>query len=81
MLRSRSLSFFPSRSRVSTTSDSPARGALVRDALIAVVQRAGETIPPRGSTVVRAGDRLFVLVARKSRPDLEDVFTRWQRRV
>ena len=54
---------------------------LPRDALIAVVQRAGETIPPRGSTVVRAGDRLSVLVARKSRPDLEDVFTRWQRRV
>lgn len=54
---------------------------LPRDALIAVVHRDGETIPPRGSTVIRAGDRLFVLVAHRSRPDLEDVFTRWQRRV
>jgi len=30
---------------------------------------------------VRAGDRLFVLIPRKSRPDLEDVFGRWRRRV
>jgi potassium/hydrogen antiporter len=54
---------------------------LPRDALIAVVHRDGDSIPPRGSTVLRAGDRLFVLVGHKSRPDLEDVFSRWRRRV
>ena len=54
---------------------------LPRSALIAVVARGGETIPPRGSTVVEAGDRLFVLAPRKMRADLEDVFSRWRRRV
>jgi cell volume regulation protein A len=54
---------------------------LPRDALIAVVNRDGRAIPPRGSTVLEAGDRLFVLVPRRSRADLEDVFSRWRRRV
>jgi cell volume regulation protein A len=54
---------------------------LPRDALIAVVNREGRAIPPRGSTVLEAGDRLFVLVPRRSRADLEDVFSRWRRRV
>lgn len=54
---------------------------LPRDALIAVVYREGEAIPPRGSTAVQAGDRLFVLVPRRRRADLEDVFARWRRRV
>jgi Trk K+ transport system NAD-binding subunit len=46
-----------------------------------VISRDGETIPPRGSTVVQTGDRLFVLVPHAIRADLEDVFTRWRRRV
>jgi cell volume regulation protein A len=54
---------------------------LPRDALIAVINRDHETIPPRGTTVIEAGDRLFVLVPHKSRADLEDVFSRWRRRV
>ena len=54
---------------------------LPRTALIAVVARGHETIPPRGSTVIEAGDRLFVLAPRESRPELEDVFSRWRRRV
>jgi potassium/hydrogen antiporter len=54
---------------------------LPRTALIAVVSRGGESIPPRGSTIVRAGDRLHVLVPHTHRPDLEDVFARWRRRV
>jgi len=54
---------------------------LPRNALIAVIHRDGDAVPPRGSTVVRAGDRLFVLVPRKNRADLEDVFSRWRRRV
>ena len=54
---------------------------LPRDALVAVINRDRDTIPPRGSTVVQAGDRLFVLIPRAKRPDLEDVFSRWRRRV
>jgi potassium/hydrogen antiporter len=54
---------------------------LPRSALIAVVSRQGETIPPRGSTVIEPGDRLFVLAPRAIRADLEDVFSRWRRRV
>jgi cell volume regulation protein A len=54
---------------------------LPRDALIAVVNRDGRAIPPRGSTVVEDGDRLFVLAPRSIRADLEDVFSRWRRRV
>ena len=54
---------------------------LPRDALIAVINRAGNTLPPRGSTLVAAGDQLFVLVPRSQRAHLEDVFSRWRRRV
>jgi cell volume regulation protein A len=54
---------------------------LPRDALVAVIARGTTTLPPRGSTVVQEGDRLFVIVARKKRADLEDVFARWRRRV
>jgi cell volume regulation protein A len=54
---------------------------LPRNALIAVIHRDGDAIPPRGSTVVRQGDRLFILVPHKERADVEDVFARWRRRV
>jgi cell volume regulation protein A len=54
---------------------------LPRTALVAVVARGDETIPPRGSTVIQPGDRLFVLAPRTMRPDVEDVFARWRRRV
>lgn len=54
---------------------------LPRSALIAVINRGEDTIPPRGSTVVEAGDTLFVLVPRAMRADLEDVFARWRRLV
>jgi cell volume regulation protein A len=54
---------------------------LPRSALIALVARGGDTIPPRGSTVLEPGDRLFVLLPRTDRPELEDVFSRWRRRI
>src|SRR3954452_8411500 len=49
---------------------------LPRSALVAVVARDGDTIAPRGSTTIRPGDRLFVLVPRNKRADLDDVFGR-----
>jgi cell volume regulation protein A len=54
---------------------------LPRSALIAIINRGEETIPPRGSTVIEPGDRLFVLVPHAMRADLEDVFARWRRLV
>ena len=54
---------------------------LPRNALIAVVARHGDTIPPRGTTIIKPGDRLFVLAPRAMRAELEDVFSRWRRRV
>ena len=54
---------------------------LPRSAIVAVVERGRDSIPPRGSTVIQPGDRLFVLAPRAMRPDVEDVFSRWRRRV
>ncbi len=54
---------------------------LPRSAIIAVVTRGDDTIPPRGSTVIEPGDRLFVLAPHSKRRDVEDVFARWRRRV
>ena len=54
---------------------------LPRSTLVAVIVRRGDSIPPRGSTVVEAGDRLYVLAPRALRPAVEDVFARWRRRV
>jgi cell volume regulation protein A len=54
---------------------------LPREALVAVVVRGDDAIPPRGSTRIEAGDILFVLVPHGKRPEVEDVFERWRRRV
>jgi potassium/hydrogen antiporter len=68
-------------------SDHAIAGAAVREvglprtAIIAVVVRGDDSIPPRGSTIIEPGDRLFVLVPHSVRPAVEDVFSRWRRRV
>ena len=54
---------------------------LPRSAIIAVVTRGEDTIPPRGSTIIEPGDRLFVLAPQAMRRDVEDTFSRWRRRV
>jgi cell volume regulation protein A len=54
---------------------------LPREALVAVVVRGDDAIPPRGSTRIEAGDVLFVLAPHGKRPEVEDVFERWRRRV
>jgi NhaP-type Na+/H+ and K+/H+ antiporter len=45
---------------------------LPRTALVAVVARGDETIPPRGSTMIQPSDRLFVLAPRAMRPEIEE---------
>jgi len=54
---------------------------LPRTAIVAVVVRGEDSIPPRGSTVIEPGDRLYVLAPDSARPAVDDVFERWRRRV
>src|SRR2546425_1896652 len=50
---------------------------LPRQALVNVIVRDGEAIPPRGSTVVEGGDMLHILVRREVRREVGDLFSRW----
>lgn len=50
-----------------------------RTALLAVVLRDGEAIPPRGSTVTMAGDRLYVLARAEHLGDVERLMAGWRR--
>ncbi|MGE5690518.1 MAG: potassium/proton antiporter [Pseudomonadota bacterium] len=51
---------------------------LPRQALVAVVVRDGDSIPPRGSTVVQEGDQLFVLMRPALREEVERLFASWR---
>jgi cell volume regulation protein A len=51
---------------------------LPRNALVAVIVRDGEAIPPRGSTLIEDGDRLYVLSRRESRRAVERLFDAWR---
>lgn len=48
---------------------------------IAVILRGKRRIEPTGKTVIQAGDRLVVSAPQSLHPEVEDVFTRWHRRV
>jgi cell volume regulation protein A len=50
---------------------------LPRDALVTLIVRAGEAIPPRGSTVIAAGDRLHLVVRNESSHEMADLLERW----
>jgi potassium/hydrogen antiporter len=52
--------------------------ALPRDAVVNVIVRGGEAIPPRGSTRLQAGDRLHLLVRQESARHLSDLLDRWR---
>jgi CPA2 family monovalent cation:H+ antiporter-2 len=51
---------------------------LPRDALVSVIVRGGEAVAPRGSTRIRAGDRLHVLVRREAARELDGLQERWR---
>lgn len=63
-------------------SGSPAAGRLLRDlalpegAVVAMIARDKALIPPRGSTEVRSGDHLFIVVNHESRRPVDAVFAR-----
>jgi len=50
---------------------------LPREALVNVIVRDGRAIPPRGSTEVRAGDELHILVRGPVREEVEELTRRW----
>ncbi len=50
---------------------------LPRDALVNVIVRDGRAIPPRGSTELREGDELHVLVRGELREEVEELTRQW----
>jgi cell volume regulation protein A len=51
---------------------------LPREAVVNVIVRGEEAIPPRGATVIRPGDELHVLVRDEVRRPVEDLVARWR---
>jgi len=51
---------------------------LPREAIVNVIVREGEAIPPRGSTRIEAGDRLHVLVRREQLGGMRTLAERWR---
>ena len=52
---------------------------LPREALVNVIVREGNAIPPRGSTAIEAGDELHILVRREAHEEVEQLSERWRR--
>jgi cell volume regulation protein A len=50
---------------------------LPRDALVNVIVRDGRAIPPRGSTELREGDELHILVRGELRDEVEELTRQW----
>jgi cell volume regulation protein A len=50
---------------------------LPRDALVNIVVRGDQAIPPRGSTRIEAGDRLHLLVRQEAAVEFAEVRERW----
>jgi cell volume regulation protein A len=65
--------------------DHAAAGARVRDlglpreAIVSVIVRDGNALPPRGSMRLMAGDHLHILVRREASSELAELVERWRR--
>jgi cell volume regulation protein A len=51
---------------------------LPREALIAVILRDGQALPPRGSTTIRANDRLYILSRTSSKRAVQELLEIWE---
>jgi cell volume regulation protein A len=51
---------------------------LPREAMVGVLVRGDQAIPPRGSTAVRSGDELHVLVRREVAREVDQLMERWR---
>jgi cell volume regulation protein A len=52
--------------------------SLPRDAIVMLIVRDGTGIPPRGSTIVEAEDRLYIMVSAGARRQIDDLLDRWR---
>jgi cell volume regulation protein A len=52
---------------------------LPRSALVNLIVRSGTALPPRGSTMIEAGDELHLLVRREARDAVGELTTRWRK--
>jgi cell volume regulation protein A len=65
-------------------SDDAAAGRMVkelglpRQALVNLIVRDGEALPPRGSTVIEAGDEVHLLIRREQRSMMTELTKRWR---
>jgi potassium/hydrogen antiporter len=53
---------------------------LPEPALVMLIVRDGQAIPPRGGTQLEPGDRVYVLARAEARRDVEAVLEEWERR-
>jgi cell volume regulation protein A len=51
---------------------------LPRDALVNVIVRGDQALPPRGSSVLQAGDRLHILVRTEVADEVDELTVRWR---
>ena len=51
---------------------------LPRQAIVNVIVRGGEAIPPRGSTEIEAGDELHILIRAEVRKQVDELMDRWR---
>lgn len=51
---------------------------LPREAVVNLIVRRGQAIPPRGSTRIEAEDRLHVLIRREALPQMRSLLERWR---
>jgi cell volume regulation protein A len=51
---------------------------LPREAVVNLIVREDQAVPPRGSTRIRAGDRLHVLIRREALPAINRLVERWR---
>lgn len=51
---------------------------LPRQALVNLIVREGEALPPRGSTVIEAGDEVHLMIRREQRSMMKELTKRWR---
>jgi potassium/hydrogen antiporter len=69
---------FPVRARDAVVGHPVRELGLPREALLNVIVRGERAIPPRGSTVIQAGDQLHILVRQEVALEFQDLLDQWR---
>jgi cell volume regulation protein A len=69
---------FPVRARDAVVGHPVRELGLPREALLNVIVRGDRAIPPRGSTIVEAGDQLHLIVRQEVAVEFQDVMRLWR---